>query len=70
MRSFRKVFGQARVTQPRVINVDQNAVYPGAIANLKQDNLLPNSCQYRASKYLNNQLSKIIASSSDVLNPV
>ena len=57
-RFFRKVLGQAHVTKPRVINVDQNAAYPGAIADLKQDKLLPNSCQYRASKYLNNQIEQ------------
>ena len=53
-RFFRKVLGQSHVTKPRVINVDQNAAYPGAIADLKHDKFLSNDCQYRASKYLNN----------------
>jgi IS6 family transposase len=53
-RFFRKVLGQSHVSKPRVINVDQNAAYPGAIADLKQDKFLSNDCQYRASKYLNN----------------
>jgi transposase-like protein len=57
-RFFRKVLGQSHVTPPRVINVDQNAAYPGAIADLKQDALLANTCQYRASKYLNNQIEQ------------
>ena len=53
-RFFRKVLGQSHVSKPRIINVDQNAAYPGAIADLKQDKLLSNDCQYRARKYLNN----------------
>ena len=57
-RFFRKVLGQSHVTKPRVINVDQNAAYPRAIAALKHDKLLPSSCQYRASKYLNNQIEQ------------
>jgi transposase-like protein len=53
-RFFRKVLGRSHVSKPRVINVDKNAAYPGAIADLKQDKVLSNDCQYRASKYLNN----------------
>ena len=37
-----------------MINVDQNAAYPGAIHDLKQDGLLPEACQHRPVKYLNN----------------
>ncbi len=48
-RCFRKVLGQSHVTRPRVINVDQNAAYPGAIADLKQDKLLPNVNTVQAS---------------------
>ncbi|MGB7341315.1 MAG: IS6 family transposase [Phototrophicaceae bacterium] len=57
-RFFRQVLGRSHVTKPRVINVDQNASYPGAVADLKQENLLPNSCQYRTSKYLNNRIEQ------------
>ena len=57
-RFFGKTLGQSHVSQPRVINVDQNAAYPGAIANLKEDKLLASTCLYRASKYLNNRIEQ------------
>lgn len=57
-RFFRKALGQSHVTPPRVINVDQNAVYPGAIADLKTERRLKKSCAYRASKYLNNRIEQ------------
>ena len=57
-RFFRRVLGCSHVSHPRVINVDQNAAYPGAIADLKTDNLLSKECLYRASKYLNNQIEQ------------
>ena len=53
-RFFRKALGQSHVSHPRVINVDQNAAYPGAITDLKEEKYLKKTCQYRASKYLNN----------------
>ncbi len=39
---------------PRVINVDKNAAYPKAIAELKAAGLLPQSVELRQVKYLNN----------------
>jgi transposase-like protein len=39
---------------PRVINVDKNAAYPKAIAELKAAGLLPESVELRQVKYLNN----------------
>ena len=39
---------------PRVINVDKNAAYPKAIADLKANGTLPDSCELRQVKYLNN----------------
>jgi transposase, IS6 family len=39
---------------PRVINVDKNAAYPKAIADLKAVGLLPQSVELRQVKYLNN----------------
>jgi transposase-like protein len=57
-RFFRKVLGQSHVTHPRVINVDKNAAYPGAVADLQADNCLSSACQYRSSKYLNNQIEQ------------
>jgi len=53
-RFFKKLLGSPHVSTPRVINVDQNAAYPGAIHDLKQDGLLPEDCQLRPVKYLNN----------------
>jgi len=53
-RFFKKMLGSPHVSTPRVINVDQNAAYPGAIHDLIQDGLLPEACQHRPVKYLNN----------------
>ena len=39
---------------PRVINVDKNAVYPKAIAELKASGILPELVELRQVKYLNN----------------
>ena len=39
---------------PRVINVDKNAAYPKAIADLKAAGILPESVELRQVKYLNN----------------
>ena len=53
-RFFKKMLGSPHVSTPRVINVDQNAAYPGAIHDLIQDGLLPEACQHQPVKYLNN----------------
>ena len=53
---FRKALGQSHVSHPRVIKVDQNAAYPGAITD--QEKYLKKICQYRASKYLNNGIEQ------------
>ena len=39
---------------PRVINVDKNAAYPKAMADLKATGLLPEQVELRQVKYLNN----------------
>ncbi|WP_373324747.1 IS6 family transposase [Reticulibacter mediterranei] len=39
---------------PRVINVDKNAAYPKAIADLKAAGILPEHVELRQVKYLNN----------------
>ena len=57
-RFFRKALGQSHVAHPRVVTVDQNAAYPGAIADLKEKKCLKKTCQYRASKYLNNRIEQ------------
>lgn len=43
---------------PRVINVDKNAAYPKAIADLKAEGILPASVELRQVKYLNNLLEQ------------
>jgi len=53
-RFFRKVLGTPKRVAPRVINVDQNAAYVGAIRDLKEAGLLPADCERRPVKYLNN----------------
>jgi transposase-like protein len=53
-RFFRKMLGNSHVSPPRVINVDKNRAYIGAINDLKTENLLPVECEHRPTKYLNN----------------
>ena len=53
-RFFRKVLGRPNITAPRVINVDKNRSYIGAVNDLKQEYLLPADCQRRPSQYMNN----------------
>jgi len=43
---------------PRVINVDKNAVYPKAIADLKTAGVLPEHVALRQVKYLNNLIEQ------------
>ena len=43
---------------PRVINVDQNPAYPKAVDELKAEGQLPQGCQLRAIKYLNNLIEQ------------
>ncbi len=53
-RFLKKVLKGRHNKQPRVINVDQNAAYPIAVEELKQERLLSNDCELRQKKYLNN----------------
>lgn len=53
-RFFKKMLGSSHISVPRVINVDQNAAYPGAIHDLKQAGLLPDGSELRPVTYLNN----------------
>jgi transposase-like protein len=43
---------------PRVINVDKNAAYPKAIADLKAAGVLPEQVELRQVKYLNNLIEQ------------
>jgi transposase-like protein len=46
------------ILAPRVINVDKNAAYPKAIADLKAAGVLPQHVKLRQVKYLNNLIEQ------------
>jgi transposase, IS6 family len=51
---FSKTLGASHTVTPRVINVDKNAAYPKALGGLKAEGIVPESCELRQVKYLNN----------------
>src|SRR5262249_11526149 len=53
-RFFCKSLTDAKHTAPRVINVDNKLAYPPAIEALKAEAIVPDSCNLRQCKYLNN----------------
>ena len=53
-RFFRQVLQASHTLTPRVITVDKNAAYPPAFESLQQEKTLPENCQLRQCKYLNN----------------
>ncbi len=53
-RFFRKMIGNSHVTKPRVINIDKHAAYINAVSDLKAEGLLPDECERRPTKYMNN----------------
>ncbi|GHP00271.1 hypothetical protein KSF_103180 [Reticulibacter mediterranei] len=53
-----KATPQTARSLPRVINVDKNAAYPKAIAELKFSGMLPASVELRQVKYLNNRIEQ------------
>jgi hypothetical protein len=53
-RFFRKTLLDPANSQPRVINVDKNQVYPAAAQELKVEGTLRSRCRLRQCKYLNN----------------
>ena len=55
---FRKVLGASHTTLPRVITVDKHAAYPLAFDALQHDGRLPEICQLRQCKYLNNVIEQ------------
>jgi transposase, IS6 family len=55
---FRKVLDAGHTTLPRVITVDKHAAYPLAFDALQHDGTLPESCQLRQCKYLNNVMEQ------------
>ena len=48
----------SHTTTPRVINVDCNPAYPKAVDELKAEGQLPQGCQLRPVKYLNNLIEQ------------
>ena len=53
-RFFRRVLGRPNADPPRVINVDKDRAYIGAISDLNRERLLPKTCKRRPSRYMNN----------------
>jgi len=53
-RFFVKTLAASHTSTPRVITVDKNAAYPKAFKELKAERVLPDGCELRQSKYLNN----------------
>lgn len=57
-RFFVKTLAASHTSSPRVINVDKNAAYPKAFAELKAEGLIPEHCKLRQVKYLNNLIEQ------------
>jgi transposase, IS6 family len=53
-RFFAEVLAAPHTSTPRVITVDTNASYPKAFKELKAERIMPDSCDLRQRKYLNN----------------
>ncbi len=53
-RFFNKLLEADHTCTPRVINVDRNPAYPKAFSDLQAEGALPQGCQLRPVKYLNN----------------
>jgi transposase, IS6 family len=53
-RFFRQVLQGSHTLAPQVITVDKNAAYPPAFEALQREKTLPENCQLRQCKYLNN----------------
>jgi transposase, IS6 family len=57
-RFLARVLNASHIIIPRVINVDQNPAYPKAVDGLKAAGKLPQGCQLRPAKYLNNLIEQ------------
>jgi transposase, IS6 family len=55
---FLKTLATTHTTEPRVINVDKNAAYPKAFAELKAEGHISQNCTLRQVKYLNNRIEQ------------
>jgi IS6 family transposase len=66
-RFFRKMLKAPKHQSPRVSNVDRNKAYPPAVAELKEEGILPIASQLRQSKYLNNIIGEPLVIRFDIL---
>jgi len=57
-RFFSKALAAIHTSTPRVITVDKNAVYPKAFKELRVERIMPDHCELRQSKYLNNLIEQ------------
>ncbi len=57
-RFFLKTLAATQSSEPRVINVDKNAAYPRAFRELKAAGRIPENCELRQVKYLNNVIEQ------------
>ena len=57
-RFFVKTLVASHTSSPRVINVDKNAAYPKAFNELKALGIIPEDCELRQVKYLNNLIEQ------------
>ena len=57
-RFLARVLDASHTITPRVINVDRNPAYPKAVDELKAEGQLPQGCQLRPVKYLNNLIAQ------------
>jgi transposase-like protein len=53
-RFFAKALAAPHISTPRVITVDKNEAYLKAFNSLKAEGIMPDACELRQSKYLNN----------------
>jgi len=53
-----KTLASSTPSEPRVINVDKNAAYPKAFNELKAEGIIPERCELRQVKYLNNMIEQ------------
>jgi len=51
---FSKTLAASHTSEPRVMTVDKNAAYPKAFKELKEEGIIPDNCELRQVKYLNN----------------
>jgi IS6 family transposase len=53
-----KMLAAPHTSTPRVITVDKNAAYPKAFKELKAEKVMPDACDLRQNKYLNNLIEQ------------